>query len=100
MRYVVLYHTGWIEDHFDLMLETNAHAPLHTWRLDAFPVPGRIILLPDHRREYLTYEGPVSHNRGHVRRVSAGEYHIEHESAEYLSVFFSAVGCCIRLPLS
>lgn len=28
--------------------------------------------LADHRREYLTYEGPVSGGRGRVRRVAEG----------------------------
>jgi len=31
--------------------------------------------LPDHRIEYLDYEGPVSRNRGSVRRVEAGWFH-------------------------
>ncbi len=32
--------------------------------------------LPDHRREYLDYEGPVSGDRGHVRRVAAGSFEL------------------------
>jgi CRP-like cAMP-binding protein len=28
--------------------------------------------LPDHRREYLDYEGPISGDRGYVRRVAEG----------------------------
>lgn len=28
--------------------------------------------LPDHRADYLTYEGPLSHNRGSVRRLARG----------------------------
>ncbi|HBE68769.1 MAG TPA: hypothetical protein DDW52_11540 [Planctomycetaceae bacterium] len=30
--------------------------------------------LIDHRRHYLTYEGPVSGNRGEVKRVASGTY--------------------------
>lgn len=74
MRYVILHHTGWIEDHFDLMLETDDTSPLLTWRLDRWPGPTTITLLPPHRRAYLEYEGPVSNNRGEVRRVEAGSY--------------------------
>lgn len=36
--------------------------------------------LPDHRKEYLDYEGEVSDNRGMVSRVDAGVY--EQLSAE------------------
>jgi hypothetical protein len=28
--------------------------------------------VPDHRRVYLTYEGPLSQDRGHVQRIAAG----------------------------
>lgn len=76
MRYVVLHHTGWIEDHFDLMLETNADGPLQTWRLDAFPDARSFTPLPAHRRAYLDYEGPVSNNRGRVKRVAVGDYEV------------------------
>lgn len=74
MRYVILHHTGWVEDHFDLMLEVDADGALETWRLDGFPAAESITPLPAHRRAYLEYEGPVSRNRGHVRRVAAGQY--------------------------
>ena len=30
--------------------------------------------LPDHRRRYLDYEGPISGNRGSVIRWDAGDY--------------------------
>lgn len=30
--------------------------------------------LPDHRRLYLDYEGPISGNRGHVTRVARGRW--------------------------
>jgi hypothetical protein len=76
MRYVILHHTGWIEDHFDLMLETDAESPLLTWRLDRWPTPTAITPLPPHRRVYLDYEGQVSNGRGQVRRVAQGCYQL------------------------
>jgi len=62
--------------HWDFMLENGE--TLLTWRLsripaaDGNPVPADP--LPDHRRVYLDYEGPVSGNRGTVRRVDAGQF--------------------------
>src|SRR5262245_61263436 len=61
--------------HWDLMLDMGE--VLRTWRLACLPaVPADIPAesLPDHRREYLMYEGPVSNNRGRVRRVVAGNW--------------------------
>lgn len=45
-----------------------------TWRaIDWPPVAGdELIRLADHRSAYLDYEGPVSDNRGRVRRIAAG----------------------------
>lgn len=78
MRYVILHHT--LPDaqprgsHYDLMLD--AGTLLRTWALDESPQPGRqfaALPLAPHRRDYLTYEGPVSGNRGSVARWDAGE---------------------------
>lgn len=71
--------------HWDLMLE--AGDVLRTWALEREPEPNCEIaaeLLPDHRLAYLTYEGPVSHNRGSVTRWDAGEYHALEESPQRL----------------
>ena len=77
MRYVVLHHTGYPgqPDHFDLMLAVDADGPLKTWRLTRWPAEPSDVAEPihDHRRRYLTYEGPISGGRGQVRRVAAGE---------------------------
>lgn len=100
MRYVILHHTGWIEDHFDLMLETDAESPLLTWRLDHWPDPTTITPLPPHRRAYLTYEGPVSNDRGAVKRVAEGEYEVIGRTASVLRVRFQADGQEFVLPLS
>lgn len=42
--------------------------------------------LPDHRKAYLTLEGPVSGDRGSVRQVHAGTCHLLHaESTRWLA---------------
>lgn len=63
--------------HFDWMIETpgQAEGPLRTLRVHERPdAADRFTaeLLPDHRRAYLDYEGPVSGGRGTVRRVASG----------------------------
>jgi len=73
-RFVVLEH-DWNGVHWDFMLENGAS--LRTWAVDAPIVPGVELaarLLPDHRRTYLTFEGPISGDRGSVRRVAEGEF--------------------------
>jgi len=100
MRYVVLHHTGWNEDHFDLMLEADTDGPLLTWRLDAFPAPTRVQLLANHRRDYLTYEGDVSNGRGRVRRVAEGEYVVKDKTVADFLVFLTDSVVSLRLPLS
>jgi hypothetical protein len=85
-RYVILRHemppSSGRGTHFDLMLE--AGGVLRTWSLPELPVPGQLIqaeALPDHRLAYLDYEGPVSDNRGSVRRVDEGEYEVLADSS-------------------
>jgi hypothetical protein len=73
-RFVVLEH-HWQGVHWDLMLE--AGPALRTWALECLPEPGIEIearALPDHRLAYLDYEGPISGDRGRVRRVEAGTF--------------------------
>ena len=72
-RYVILQH-DWNGMHYDLMLEQVE--VLKTWRLASPIQAGRqeAILLPDHRLEYLIYEGPISRDRGKVSRVAEGNY--------------------------
>ncbi len=73
-RYVVLEHQ-WNGIHWDFMLEVGAI--LKTWAIDAplrtgSDLPAR--KLADHRLVYLDYEGPISGNRGSVRRVDRGHF--------------------------
>jgi len=90
MRFVLLEHTPpnsesdsqvrTMKTHFDLMVETGPENGLVTFALEQLPTTdcgAGFESLPDHRREYLDYEGPVSSNRGEVRRVAAGEYRCE-----------------------
>ncbi|MBI4580151.1 MAG: hypothetical protein HY718_10645 [Planctomycetes bacterium] len=79
--FVLLHHVLPDSEHWDLCLDQGR--VLATWQLlqspttlasspNARPVPARRI--PDHRRLYLDYEGPVSGNRGHVVRIDRGTY--------------------------
>ncbi len=84
-RYVILEHTGTASykpgRHWDLMLEMEGR--LRTWELAATPspcVPVVALSLPDHRLDYLTYEGPISNQRGTVRRWDSGEFEILSET--------------------
>jgi DNA polymerase Ligase (LigD) len=73
-RFVLLEHT-WKGVHWDLMLEVGES--LKTWAIDepiiiGMELPAR--QLSDHRLAYLTYEGPVSGQRGMVRRIAEGTF--------------------------
>jgi hypothetical protein len=73
-RFVVLEHV-WNGKHWDFMLESGD--VLRTWAIDRPIVAGQELpakALLDHRRAYLDYEGEVSGQRGHVRRVDWGTY--------------------------
>ena len=78
LEYVVLRHEGVNPPHFDLMFETSAGSELATWQSAIWPVDRRTTLarIADHRRTYLTYEGPLSGNRGWVRRIMSGSCRI------------------------
>lgn len=85
-RYVVLTHDHPYL-HWDFLLEYAGK--LRAWRLDQPPNAGGTISatqLPDHRLHYLDYEGPVSGNRGEVRRWDRGEYVLLGEIAERLKI--------------
>ncbi|MBW3596467.1 MAG: hypothetical protein KY475_04235 [Planctomycetes bacterium] len=93
-RYVVLHHQTPPEfgrpTHWDLMLESGG--VLRTWALAEAPQPGKVVeamRLPDHRLDYLEYEGPVSGNRGVVSRWDAGEYQIARETADEFVIVLS-----------
>ena len=74
-RYVILSHDHPTQ-HFDFMLEKEG--VLQTWRLNLLPgnAPFLAEKIHDHRLEYLEYEGPISNDRGVVKRMDRGKYEI------------------------
>lgn len=102
-RTVVLLHV--LPDgsrHFDWLFEQagsseleplDDHRSLITFRLQYRPDAAEVLdaeRLEDHRRRYLEYEGPVSGNRGEVRRVLDGtcEVLIDHDETFEVMVNF------------
>lgn len=90
-RFVILEHDH-PTLHWDLLLD-NGEQRVPTWRLRQAPSEQPqleagmrfaakaanmekidAVKLPDHRRMYLDYEGPVSGDRGQVTRWDAGQY--------------------------
>lgn len=86
LRTVLLHHTGAPQgDHYDWLLEDLrltqdpnarlwaarvAHTTSHWHSLRMWDLTP----LPPHRREYLTYEGPLTDNRGSIARVDQGTF--------------------------
>jgi hypothetical protein len=58
------------------MFERADRETLLTLRVPCWPITTRVTVVPlgDHRRAYLDYQGPISGNRGEVRRAAAGTY--------------------------
>ena len=78
MKFVIHRHVT-VPDHYDLMFEADDALVTYSINADDFdhflegaPVHARRI--QDHRREYLTYEGPVSCDRGYVKLYDSGFY--------------------------
>ena len=92
--FVILFHTGHGNDHLDLLLDLQ-DGPLATWQLMASPIDigktGAIAAakLPDHRRKYLQYEGPIGGGRGQVRRIDEGSVHVLENTADRLLLQFA-----------
>ena len=80
LAFVIHEHSGFGPTHYDLMLEDGP--VLATWQIPVCPFPiGQTdgvsaIKLPDHRRRYLDYQGPISGGRGEVRLVEKGTYEL------------------------
>ncbi len=77
LRFVVHHHVGHGPEHWDLMLEEPD--ALATWQLDRPPsmsgdAPIPAVRIEDHRKAFLTYEGPISGQRGEVARHEVGTY--------------------------
>ena len=74
-RFAILQHLVAGGEHWDLLIEQSA--ALATWQLQKEPKANALEInpakkLPDHRKVYLEYEGPVSNNRGEVKRIDQG----------------------------
>jgi hypothetical protein len=56
------------------MFETTEGSALTAWRSPSWPIdqPVSLTRLADHRREYLDYQGPLSGDRGFVKRIAGG----------------------------
>lgn len=94
-RFVILRHEfppGHVRaSHWDVMFEHGE--VLRTWAVERSPdSPGeqQAERLADHRREYLTYEGPISDDRGTVTRWDEGDYETLRDDA---SGFEARVAC-------
>lgn len=105
---VLLEHTTLDGVHYDWMLEDPAGGPeaqLITFRLSrpAQEWPARrrwgLIELGAHRRAYLSYEGPLSGQRGHVRRVAAGWYRPCRWSEGHIILRLELITCVATLEL-
>jgi hypothetical protein len=97
--FVVLEHDH-PQLHWDLMLEVGE--VLWTWRLAGPPTSGQVVAgvrTFDHRRVYLDYEGPISGNRGSVKRYDRGEYDWLERAPESLSVLLRGQCLAGRLCL-
>jgi hypothetical protein len=90
LKYVILRHEAIDSPHFDLMFETTPGSSLQTWRSEVWPIDQdtELVKLSDHRRDYLTYEGPISGDRGHVRRVASGFCLIDRPADDLLRITF------------
>lgn len=101
--FVILAHSGHGPPHYDLMLRGGQG--LATWRVAVNPADlteGQATEaepLSDHRLVYLTYEGPVSGDRGHVRRIAEGTYRSLVHAADRWQVALQAeaMGGCFEL---
>jgi hypothetical protein len=101
LRYVILRHEGIDPPHFDLMFETAPGSPLATWRGEMWPITTAAPLtrLADHRNAYLSYEGPLSENRGSVRQVESGEFRLLRDGQEWAIAFSDGSELQIRPDL-
>ena len=92
LRYVVLFHEGFGEPHYDLMFETSPGSDLLTWRSDSWPLQTNAILTPIavHRRAYLEYEGEISGGRGAVQSVHAGTFELQQNDDDLFSGVFES----------
>lgn len=79
--------------HWDLLIEITGQERLATWRLARNPIavnaPIAAERIPDHRRVYLEYEGPVRQARGSVRRLDRGVVVLQSYDGETFAAEFA-----------
>jgi hypothetical protein len=105
-EFVVLRHVLADGEHWDLLLDRGD--ALATWQLLDDPAdlaprgPLRSLRarpIGDHRRAYLTYEGPVSGGRGHVTRVDRGTHAVLEQHADAWALRLSGARLAGRFNL-
>ena len=89
MRFVILNHqpptspnesARTSQAHFDLLFEKVSGEDLKTIAVDELPQVDQqvdFVALPDHRSDYLSYEGEISGGRGSVTRFASGNWNGE-----------------------
>jgi len=84
-KFVVLKHFNYPgkKDHLDILIDGlsdfgNPETPLMKFETkDPLDAVSSAQYQGNIRDRYLTYEGPMSGNRGEVKRVDSGEWHME-----------------------
>jgi hypothetical protein len=100
--FVIQRHSRGQEVHWDLMLERGE--VLVTWQVGVEPGQWadrqwECKKLFDHRRKYLTYEGPVSGNRGEVQIAAQGNYQVRERKKTFWSVWLEGDTICGNLEI-
>jgi hypothetical protein len=70
-KFVILEHQGKGPTHFDLILEGQALCPTFQFEQKEL-ISGKRI--QDHRKNYLTFEGQISPEKGIVSQIDAGNF--------------------------
>ena len=91
MRFVIQHHIC-EDNHYDLMIESGDI--LLTWRISSNDIGPlfegakiRVKKIQDHRKDYLSYEGPISGDRGRVEIFDSGECELISEKKENKNLY-------------
>ncbi len=79
LRYAVLRHEGIDAPHVDFLFEVAPGSMLQTWRLPTWPITDaqEATRIRDHRPAFLTFQGPLTADRGNVMRIDEGTCIVE-----------------------